>query len=622
MKKRAAAGDRELHQSTDKVPPEPHSDIAFLRSEINAASFSSRSLPYVPTLDHGDLFPNNRLSKSNLLSVSCGDGQSSTSALPMYSSVESRLKFSSTADRNFQPNTSLRGTSIRDHQMSRAYCTAPPIVPNVDLLSDVVGRQVHNTAATITWPCGWRTIVPTGMENGINVLEPDAERVRWMADPRNAVPRERSNVKYLHKAAYKKNNGALIDDIRKLNAQNYVVVVSGGVDDHGKKFECYEDIKTEYSLGINKSLDLQYHNLIKWAKHEPTGYHTAMTVLSFVDNVNNPDVVGMILDIPVCKQAIPEPYNLVDDSAKAFHQTRSNKNLKTVGLNVTFHMDSLFAPTWALLHHAGAFTNVHQDAEGFSVAGQVLGDRDNPQPKMWGIMSFKDPSVAAQSHEKIAQRISELCEYRNLAQENDQTGGCWDDEIWKECEVDIVYLQPGDIFFQPPGALHLVYTPTACVASGGHFYSYDSMHLTEWTRRIQHYKSDTITNQSPLCVKELLNLMMIDFPSKDGQAAFCKMVLADEQYVFQGRQRKRLQNKLDRRAEDIAFVVARCCLDVEPECDDEDIVGALDDILKNGDYQDPGKPFTLGTEVYAAVEELAINVWDVYKKNGKKSSSK
>jgi hypothetical protein len=108
-------------------------------------------------------------------------------------------------------------------------------------------------------------------------------------------------------------------------------------------------------------------------------------------------------------------------------------------------MDSLFAPTWALLHHAGAFTNVHQDAEGFSVAGQVLGDRDDPQPKMWGIMSFKDPSVAAQSHEKIAQRISELCEYRNLAQENDQTGGCWDDEIWKECEVDIVYLRPGDI---------------------------------------------------------------------------------------------------------------------------------------------------------------------------------
>jgi hypothetical protein len=107
-----------------------------------------------------------------------------------------------------------------------------------------------------TRACKLVTIQP---QCSLLTFDQDAERVRWMADPRNAVPRERSNVKYLHKAAYKKNNGALIDDIRKLNAQNYVVVVSGGVDDHGKKFECYEDIKTEYSLGIDKSLDLQYH---------------------------------------------------------------------------------------------------------------------------------------------------------------------------------------------------------------------------------------------------------------------------------------------------------------------------------------------------------------------------
>ena len=43
------------------------------------------------------------------------------------------------------------------------------------------------------------------------------------------------------------------------------------------------------------------------------------------------------------------------------------------------------------------------------------------------------------------------------------------------------------------------------------------MHLTEWTRRVQHFKSHTITNQSPFRVKELLNLMMLDFPSKSGK---------------------------------------------------------------------------------------------------------
>ena len=109
------------------------------------------------------------------------------------------------------------------------------------------------------------------------------------------------------------------------------------------------------------------------------------------------------------------------------------------------HMDSLFAPTWALLHHAGTFTNVHQEAEGFSVAGQVLGDRDDPQPKMWGIMSFKDPSVLGQTHEKVAQQISALCLYRNDEDKNDNSKWHWDDSIWRDCELDIMYLRPGDM---------------------------------------------------------------------------------------------------------------------------------------------------------------------------------
>ena len=55
---------------------------------------------------------------------------------------------------------------------SRPYCTPPPILTNVDLLSDVVGIQVHQDAQTIAWPCGWETILPMGIEGGVNILEP------------------------------------------------------------------------------------------------------------------------------------------------------------------------------------------------------------------------------------------------------------------------------------------------------------------------------------------------------------------------------------------------------------------------------------------------------------------
>ncbi|KAJ3792486.1 hypothetical protein GGU11DRAFT_749978 [Lentinula aff. detonsa] len=551
-------------------------------------------------------------------------------------SLESPLNVQGVSDRDnrmssdtrLASKSSLENPSIPNPPKSRPYTIPPPTLPPVDLLSDVIGQQVHESAQTIAWPCGWETVLPTAIQDGVNVLEPDAERVRWMADTRNAVPSERSNVKYLDKAAYgKKNKGALIDDIRKLNGQNYVVVISGGVDDHGKKFESFEDVKEEYSLAVDKSLDLQYHDLIKRAQDEPTGYHTPTTVLGFIENVNNTDVIGMILDIPICKQGLPEPYNQMDDSAIAVQQMKSSQSAKLVGLNLTIHLQHLLSPTWALLHHAGTFTNAHQDADGFCVAGQVLGDRDDPQPKMWALMSFKDPSVAAQAHDKIAQRISDLCIYQNDIAKDDENGRFWDDGIWQECEVEIIYLRPGDIFsFQPPGALHLVYTPRACVASGGHFFCYHSMHLTEWTRKIQHYKSHTITNQAPPRAKDLLSMMMLDFPTKDGQvfhkraiAAFCKMVLVDEEYVHQGQQRKKIGNRLDQRAEDVAILVAQLCLGVSSDATHTGVISALNEILGTGDYRDPGEPFTLGPELKAAVENMAINVWNVFKKKRKRN---
>lgn len=55
---------------------------------------------------------------------------------------------------------------------SRPYFMSPPILPKVDLLSDVVGKQVHQNAGTVTWPCGWETVLPTGFVGDVNVMEP------------------------------------------------------------------------------------------------------------------------------------------------------------------------------------------------------------------------------------------------------------------------------------------------------------------------------------------------------------------------------------------------------------------------------------------------------------------
>ena len=47
---------------------------------------------------------------------------------------------------------------------------------------------------------------------------------------------------------------------------------------------------------------------------------------------------------------------------------------------------------------------------------------------------------------------------------------------------------------QPPGAFHHVVTLAKSIAMGGHFLMYDTMHLTEWTRRWIHEARGAGTN--------------------------------------------------------------------------------------------------------------------------------
>ena len=55
--------------------------------------------------------------------------------------------------------------------ITRPYLMGPPQLPPVDLLSDMVGKQVHDQAETIMWPCGWKTVLPTLVKDGFNILE-------------------------------------------------------------------------------------------------------------------------------------------------------------------------------------------------------------------------------------------------------------------------------------------------------------------------------------------------------------------------------------------------------------------------------------------------------------------
>jgi hypothetical protein len=60
--------------------------------------------------------------------------------------------------------------------------------------------------------------------------------------------------------------------------------------------------------------------------------------------------------------------------------------------------------------------------------------------------------------------------------------------------------------------MHAVYTPVPSFATGGHFYHYHTMHLTELSRYIDFRKAGFLTNQSHGNALETLQRMAVALP--------------------------------------------------------------------------------------------------------------
>lgn len=82
--------------------------------------------------------------------------------------------------------------------------------------------------------------------------------------------------------------------------------------------------------------------------------------------------------------------------------------------------------------------------------------------------------------------------------------------------------------FQPPNGWHEVYTPTKSVTLGGHFLTYDSLHLSDVARRFDVLYPNALTNQHHESMQTTLSGMVYYIITrKDRCAYFLKLVYFD-----------------------------------------------------------------------------------------------
>jgi hypothetical protein len=174
------------------------------------------------------------------------------------------------------------------------------------------------------------------------------------------------------------------------------------------------------------------------------------------------------------------------------------------------HPENFTVRGWGILHHAGYLSYPHHDAE-----GTLTWLRMEHGVKFWVVFR---PKNNRDDRKHLQEFVTRLVDFTNHEE--------W---VRKHCDAEVIVLRPGNIVLvihlfystfliqpflriMPPGTVHAVYTPVPSFATGGHFYHYMCLHLTELARYIDSEAADSTTNQDLEHALETLRRMMIMVP--------------------------------------------------------------------------------------------------------------
>jgi len=222
---------------------------------------------------------------------------------------------------------------------------------------------------------------------------------------------------------------------------------------------------------------------------KPALPHIKMPLRKFVDGVQDNSIIQCLLDQPTVDGERPKFVKFLDDAHLAYMHSSCDQRIYTP-------LDLQKSASWLLLHHGLYHTFGHHDADGYGTWVQVVSGY-----KFWVILT---PKVYEETRDR--NRLQEsVGQYVELKYNGQGYYG-------EESERVVIYAGPGDIVIMPPGTFHEVYTPVPSVTIGGHFYAFDTMHLTEIARALDHRTKGKFTNQDHPHAMYTMAVMMCSLP--------------------------------------------------------------------------------------------------------------
>ncbi|KAG2081945.1 uncharacterized protein F5147DRAFT_783481 [Suillus discolor] len=355
----------------------------------------------------------------------------------------------------------------------------------LDLTIGVLGTQVPQRSPTIKWRDGHITVLPA-IYNGstINICdEVDIPFIKFISQ----CPQSKAGSTHVsHMRNEDLSAPNILDTIADTLALNMCVLITGVP--HKSPGRIITDEYLDVQFGISPLRPLCIHDAQKRC-HDHVNPTIQGNIHSFMKSMFDPTKIQCILDIPLAQISMPEALRNLDHGL--VHGWNQTTNCVPIRSHV--HPDNFTAKGWALLHHAGFVTYPHHDAE-----GTLTWVRMEAGIKFWAIFSLRDGANNRIGLQDLSVKLADYARHKT-----------W---IHKNCDAEVLTLRPGDMLILPPGVVHAVYTPVPSFSTGGHFYHYSCMHLTELARYIDAEVGESTTNQAMDHALETLRRMVIMLP--------------------------------------------------------------------------------------------------------------
>ncbi|KAG2045884.1 hypothetical protein BDR06DRAFT_309225 [Suillus hirtellus] len=359
----------------------------------------------------------------------------------------------------------------------------PPINAK-DLATDIIGVKVSAHSETVKWSSGFTTVLPCIWKDGSNICQEDTDTVRYFSELPESDPERSLYVVHINHSDWISRTAELRDVISQTLREGKCIVIRAVERPQVAPL----DLDYLEDQGFSQFMRVSIHDVEKRTK-DYTHPQVDGTIEDFLRNLHNQNCIQFILDLPYTGRGIPDHLRQLDHGiVHGWNQTTTDYPIQDL-----VHPDNFLLNGWSLLHQPAVLTNFHHDSDGgVTFVQSVLGK------KKWIPAFPRNPNISRTKFTELSLLLTNLLANRT--------------EIEANWYMEVVTLQEGDLFIQPPGQYHAAYTPTESFAKGAHCLNLEFLHHSELSRYIDAKKGHFLTNQVHEHSLETLERMVIYLP--------------------------------------------------------------------------------------------------------------